>query len=97
MMELKPLLVVFDLAKRMKSVKSSGFKKNNSNAICAACLHAPTNNRTKNAVALQKFLSRRRRKEDYACTQKKMVSTKKPALETKILNGILALTKKTCR
>ena len=27
MMELKPLLVIFDLAKRMKSVKSSGFKK----------------------------------------------------------------------
>ena len=40
----------------------------NSNANCAACSHAPTKCITGNDVALQNFLSRRGKKEDYGCT-----------------------------
>ena len=76
--------------------KVKRFQKNNSNAICAACLHAPTNNRAKNAVTLQKFLSRRRRKEGYyACTQKKWFQRRNPLWTRKTTTGCWPRRKKT--
>ena len=85
---LKPLLAFFDLTERMKPVKTNGSKKNNSNGNRAACLHAPTNYRTKNAVALQIFSSRRRRKEgDYACTQKNWFLQRNPLWTRKFSMG----------
>ena len=56
------------------------------------------NTEQKNAVALQKFLSRRRRKErDYACTQKKRFQQRNPPWTRKISKEYWPRRKKPCR
>ena len=76
--------------------KNKRLQKNNSNGNRAAGLHAPTNYRTKNAVALQIFSSRRRRKEgDYACTQKKRFLQRNPLWTRKFSMGYRPWREKT--
>ena len=97
MMELKPLLAVFDLTKRMKLVKTNCSKENLTLIVQLAHTHR-LNTEQKNAVALQKFLSRRRKKEaDYACTQKKWFQQRNPLWTRKTSTGYWPRRKKPCR
>ena len=67
-----------------------------SNANCAACSHAPTKYRTKKCSRVAKVFVEAAQKRRRLCLYaEKVVSTKKPALDTKNLEGILASTKKT--